>query len=316
MKTELITIGMLVLDVLVSPVTPEFFERDSMHVRIREFPGGDALNVAINASALGISSRVVSAVGADSAGDWLLKEIQSRGVDASSIACIQGADTARSLVMIEPGGERHFLTSTDIFAEIEDTAITDQLLSDAKVLSMNSFYRMSKLPGEATRKLFARARRKGALTVLDTMICRNEDPFGQILPALSETDIFLPSYQEAKQITGETDPKRMADRIEGLGPSVFIVKLGEEGSFVADYKEKRRYRIPAFRKEKCVSTVGAGDAYCAGLIASLIRGKDLYSSALFASAAAGLTAGVETATGGIHSYEEVQSIVDSAHSLF
>ncbi len=311
MGADLITIGMLVLDVLVSPVTPDFFEKDSMHVDIKEFPGGDAANVAINAAAMGVSSMIVSAVGSDSAGSWLLKEIGRRGVDTSGIAYIEGAGTARSLVMIEPGGERHFLTSTDIFSEISDDAITDELLSGAKFLGMNSFYRMQHLSGERTAALFHRAKEHGVRTVMDTMICRSGDAFDQIAPALTETDIFLPSYKEAVQITGETDPDRMADRINGIGPSVFIVKMGEEGSFVADFEHNERYRIPAFGKEKCVSTVGAGDAYCAGLITALLKGKTLHESATFASAAAGLTAGVFSATGGIRSYEEVLSFIAS-----
>ena len=59
----------------------------------------------------------------------------------------------------------------------------------------------------------------------------------------------------------------------GLGISIIAVKLGEKGCYVTDGKEE--YFIEAFRV-KVEDTTGAGDAFDAGFLYGLLKGKDLY----------------------------------------
>lgn len=306
---DIISIGMLVTDTLVRPVSPDIFTKDSAHVSIHSMPGGDACNVCLDAAAMGVKPFLTSSVGNDANGAWLLSWLKEHGVETDGIHVSDQYGTAQSLVLTEPSGERHFLTSTDVFEDISADAITDDLLRGASFLSLNSYYRMKQIDGEPAVRLFRRAHFFGVKTVVDTMTCRSGDPLQQIAPVLAETDIFLPNLEEARQITGKVTPAEMAEVLHPYGVHVFIVKLGMEGSEVFDFEHDAHYRIPAFRVEHPVSTVGAGDAYCAGLMTALIRGYSLKESALFASAAASLTVRCEGATGGIHSFEEVQNVL-------
>ena len=307
---QIITFGFLVTDVLLRPVGPDIFTRDSTHLdHIHLMSGGDAGNVALNAADLGIDAALVTAVGDDDFGRILLSRMKRRGVDISCAALSKTNPTATSIVLTREDGERNFLSNTDIFAEISGDMVTDELMEGAVFLSMNSYYRMAQMGGEATARLFARARAHGLRTVLDCKFCRSGDPLALIAPALRQTDIFLPSYDEAAQITGRTDPREMAEVIRPLGVPVFIVKMGEKGSFVFDLEGGREMLVPAFRADRVVSTVGAGDTYCAGLMAAMVRGMDLFTAARFASAAASLTVRVEGASGGISSYDEVLQMI-------
>lgn len=303
--TDIISIGMLVTDTLVRPVSPDIFTKDSAHVSIHSMPGGDACNVCLDAAAMGMTTCLVSSVGNDAGGAWLLSYLNSCHVKTSGIHVSDDYGTAESLVLTEPSGERHFLTSTGIFADISADFITEDLLRGAKFLSLNSYYRMEKVDGAPAAALFGRARSLGVRTVLDTMTCRAGDPLALIAPVLAETDYFLPSYEEARQITGKENPEDMAEVLRPYGVRVFIVKLGAKGSAVFDFAHGERFDVPAFPVGHPVSTVGAGDAYCAGLMTALIRGMTLRESARFASAAAALTVQCEGANGGISSIEEV-----------
>lgn len=306
---DIISIGMLVTDTLVRPVARDIFMRDSQQVSIHSMPGGDACNVCLDAVAMGMNTALVSSVGSDANGAWLMDYLKKHDVNTTDIHVSEQYGTAQSLVLTEESGERHFLTSTEIFADITADAITDALLSEAKFLSLNSYYRMKQVDGAPAAALFRRAHSFGVKTVVDTMTCRHGDPWEQILPVLSETDIFMPSFDEARQITGKDTPEEMADILQKTGVHVFIVKLGAEGSVVFDFDHNACYRIPAFHADHVVSTVGAGDAYCAGIMTALCRGYSLQESARFASAAAALTVKCEGATGGIHSFEKVSALL-------
>lgn len=302
---DIISIGMLVTDTLVRPVSLDIFKKDSAHVSIHSMPGGDACNVCLDAAAMGMKTRLVSSVGNDANGAWLLSYLKSRHVDTTGIHISDDYGTAQSLVLTESSGERHFLTSTDIFGDISADFITDDILRETKFLSLNSYYRMEKVDGAPAVSLFARARSHGVRTVLDTMTCRTGEPLSLIAPVLAETDYFLPNYEEARQITGKESPEDMAEVLRPYGVRVFIVKLGAKGSVVFDFERDEHFAVPAFLVEHPVSTVGAGDAYCAGLMTALIKGLTLRESARFASAAAAFTVQCEGATGGIPSFEEV-----------
>ena len=136
---KIIVLGVSCLDMLVGPVTPALFEVDSTPVSIESFPGGDACNVALNTAALGVHPLLVSAVGEDPQGAWIRDYLDRHGVDTAGLAASKDCGTAVSLVMTEPDGERHFLTSTEVFRDISPACITDERLKEARFLSLNSF---------------------------------------------------------------------------------------------------------------------------------------------------------------------------------
>ena len=309
---KIIVLGVSCLDMLVGPVTPALFEVDSTPVSIESFPGGDACNVALNTAALGVRPLLVSAVGEDPQGAWIRDYLDRHGVDTAGLAASKDCGTAVSLVMTAPDGERHFLTSTEVFRDISPACITDERLKEARFLSLNSFYRGAQLDGGSVAALFHRAHALGVRTVVDTLRCRTGDPLAQIAPVLSETDFFLPSYDEAVQITGKKEPREMAEVLRPFGTRVFIVKLGSRGCFCMDYEKDEACEIPAVPAAYPVSTVGAGDAFCSGLIAALLRGKGLRESLCFASAAASMTVQVNHATGAFSSFEEVENYARAA----
>lgn len=99
--------------------------------------------------------------------------------------------------------------------------------------------------------------------------------------------IFLPSEEELIRFfdTGHKDSiseyvpylKDLSSR----GPQIVGVKLGERGSLVYDKNVGSSWHVPAYPTKKLVDVTGCGDAYCGGFLASYVRTKDTYTSALF-----------------------------------
>jgi sugar/nucleoside kinase (ribokinase family) len=121
----------------------------------------------------------------------------------------------------------------------------------------------------------------------------------KIESSLKYLDWFMPSYDEAREMSGQTNPEEIAHFFNSKGVKNVIIKLGNEGCFVKPVNEKG-YSVPAFIKVKAVDTSGAGDSFCAGFIAGLYKGWEIAECAKFANAVGahcimkiGTTAGIK-----------------------
>jgi sugar/nucleoside kinase (ribokinase family) len=132
---------------------------------------------------------------------------------------------------------------------------------------------------------FARLKKTtGIRILLDTGGNPRRNP--RLLKALlPHVDMFLPSFEEAATLTGNSTPAGIvrACRAAGAG-GVVGVKLGARGCYL-DYGG-RAAMIPARRVRTVVDATGAGDAYVAGFVAATIRGADPFEAARFGNAVA------------------------------
>jgi sugar/nucleoside kinase (ribokinase family) len=91
-----------------------------------------------------------------------------------------------------------------------------------------------------------------------------------------------PGLEEARAITGESDPARAADRLHELGASVAAVTGGPDGCWVSGLGH-----VPGFQVD-AVDGTGAGDAFAAGFLYGRLTGRPLDWCARFANAAGAL----------------------------
>ena len=83
----------------------------------------------------------------------------------------------------------------------------------------------------------------------------------------------MPNQKELELLTKTLRYSEGAKALLKKGVKIVAVKLGDRGCYVTDGKEN--YHIEPF-KVKVVDTTGAGDAFCAGFLFGLIKGKSLY----------------------------------------
>ena len=267
---DVIAAGLMVMDIIASPVGREVFERDTVYPdRIAYSAGGDALNVAINLAKLGAKVTIAGCVGGDPAGQALKNRLEEGGVDTGLVDVRAGVSTATSLILCDPAGERHFIYApgaNDLFA---GDMLTDEALSRAQMLYVGSAMPLPGLENGVLASLMRRARSLGLITAMDAAGTPDPSWKKRIEPALPETDIFIPSLYEAQAITGEEKPEDAARYLRAHGVRVAGVKLGEDGCYIDDGVGRF---IPAFRSAKPVDTTGAGDAFMAGFVRGALMG--------------------------------------------
>lgn len=249
----------------------EFFDQLSLAT------GGNAVNCAIALRKLGLPCTVIVKAGTDILGDFLVAELNRHGLDARGIIRDGSAGTPFTFVCVHRDGERSFLHTPGTNATLTLADLPQELLAPAELLLLTGTMLMPALDGEPSATLLARARAGGATTLLDTVYA-DALPAAEwsrrVEPCLPHLDYFLPSLAEAARLCGRDDPADCAERFIRAGCRNVIIKLGAAGAYVRP-AGAAPYHVAGYAVAKTVDTTGAGDTWCAGLLAGLALGRAL-----------------------------------------
>jgi len=103
--------------------------------------------------------------------------------------------------------------------------------------------------------------------------------------AIADADYAFPGEEDARTLTGLTDPDAMLDFYLRLGSKLVLLKMGEAGSYLAT--AEARVRIPPHRVA-AVDATGAGDTFCGSFLARILAGDQPEPAARYANVAAAL----------------------------
>ncbi len=307
MKVDVICLGILVADVVAKPVR-KIPERGKLELvdKMELHSGGCAANTGVCLARLGIKTAVIGKVGQDGFGDFLIHTFKREGMDARGIKRDNQANTSVTMVMVDEAGERSFIHYVGANAALRERDIDLDLFPDAKILHLAGFYLMPGFDGEPASSILRKAKDKGLTTSLDTCWDSKGRWLKLLEPCLEVTDIFLPSIEEAKKITGEEEPEKICDFFLNKGVKIVGLKMGEKGAYITSGKES--FSIAPF-KVNVVDTTGAGDAFVAGFLAGRILGQNLFETGKLACAAGGAAVSAMGATDGVKSFEQVKGII-------
>jgi len=299
---EVVCVGIIVADVLARPVDslpPRgrliLVEEMKLHI------GGCAANTAIGLVRIGIPAAVIGKVGADGFGDFAVNFLQRQGVEVSGVVRDSSSLTSGTMVLVHGDGERSFLHYLGANAALEEKDLDFGLLSQARLVHVAGSLVLPRLDGEPTARLFARAKKAGLITSLDTVWDARGGWMEVLRPCLRHVDYFLPSLEEAKMLTGRSDPGEVAAALLDEGVGTVVLKMAERGCYVRS--RESAFQVPAYRIQ-CVDATGAGDAFVAGFLTGLLKGWDLEASARFANAVGALACLAMGTTAGVRSLEE------------
>jgi sugar/nucleoside kinase (ribokinase family) len=272
---DVCVIGHMCVDLMVKPLEAlppkgRLIFIDNLHVS----PGGCGLNTAVYLAAMGIRTAILGKVGNDPLGDIILKTYEKTGVDHAGLKRDDETGTSGTLVAIDASGERtlmHYLgTNGTLCFEDVDLAY----LSKTRILFIGGTFIIPRFDGADAAKVLRLAREKGVLCALDTAWDASGAWMGTIEPSLQYLDWFLPSYEEAVQLSGEKDVARIAKVFFGKGVRNVAIKLGADGCYVSEGAQPG-YHAPAAKGIIVKDTSGAGDAFCAGFLAGLSKGWEI-----------------------------------------
>ncbi|MCB1491550.1 MAG: sugar kinase [Rhodobiaceae bacterium] len=280
-------VGLYILDVLGRPVeripdrgNVEFIEE------IRLTVAGTAGGTVVDLAKLGQKCLAVGAVGQDEKADFVIMEMEKHGIDCSAMQRLDGVPTSATILNVRPNGDRpalHVRGASDHF-DVDPSTLSKVL--DARFVHLGGTGLLARLDGEPSRKLLAAAKAAGCTTTFD-LIATNPETINIVKPLLPHIDYFMPSIEEARDLSGLHDAEDNAKFFLDHGVGCCALTMGGEGSLIAT--GDTRIKLDAYDIE-VVDTTGCGDAYCAGFIAGLSLDYDLEECGHLGAAAASLVA--------------------------
>jgi 5-dehydro-2-deoxygluconokinase len=294
---DLITMGRSSIDLYANDVGAAFPDIKSFAAYV----GGSPTNIAVGARRLGLRAAVLTAVGEDPVGEFILKFLAEEGVETKFIPRKPGTRTSAVVLGIEPPDKFPLVYYRDNCAD-NQLSIDDVLqtpVQNCEVFELSGTG-LSREPSRSANIFAAeRAKAAGAKVVLDLDFRPNQwhDPraFGvTVRSVLPLVDIVLGTEDECKavtltqasqvnvthsQISGAQvvgDLEGAVAAMQGRGPKVIVVKRGEQGATVFE-SGKPASPVPGFPVE-VYNVLGAGDAFAAGFIYGLVKGWDYYKA--------------------------------------
>jgi 5-dehydro-2-deoxygluconokinase len=294
---DLITMGRSSLDLYSNDVGSPFSQVSSFGASI----GGSPLNIAVGSSRLGLKVALLTAVGADKVGEFIVAHLQKEGVETRFIPVKAGTKSSSVVVGIEPPDRFPTMFYRENAADIQ-LGIDDVLalpLEQTRAVQLSGAALAKEPSRSAVFVLAERAKALGLTVFLDLDFRADQwhDPraFGVQIRALlplvniafgteEEINAVMLSRVEDLQITNSqiTAPEikgNLEENIELLlsrGLDALVVKRGSRG---ADVFLANGEVISALGfKVDVVSVLGAGDAFAAGFIYGFLQGWDWFKA--------------------------------------
>lgn len=301
---DLITLGRSSIDLYANDVGAPFVEIQSFAAYV----GGSPTNIAVAARRLGLRTALLTAVGEDLVGDFILHFLQKEGVETAFIPRKPGRRSSAVLLGIEPPDKFPLVfyrdNCADIALTIDDVRATP--IAGARLLEVSGTALSQEPSRSATIFALEQARAAGRQIVFDLDFRADQwhDPcaFGVVLRGvLPLVDIAIGTEEETNAVFLEepaavrvADSQMTAPEISGdlqasierllhLGPAALVVKRGARGATVFTAGEQAGLDVPGFPVD-VYNVLGAGDAFAGGFIYGVLKGWDLYKAARMGNA--------------------------------
>jgi len=251
-------------------------------------PGGKGANQAAAAARAGADVHFVGRIGRDGFGPRLRHALEELGVDCRHLRESDALPSGTAVVVVDGKGENQIVVASGANLEVTADDLPEALLGPGTILLCQN-----ELPFAATFEALARAKAKGARTVLNLAPAAPVPPDG-----LRHVDVLVVNRIEAETLLHRPveDPDAAARELHRRYGVHAVLTLGAEGA--VSVHAGAHHRVPALDVE-VVDTTGAGDAFVGVLAGGLDRGLPLEDALAEAAIAAALTTTARGARAGL-----------------
>jgi 5-dehydro-2-deoxygluconokinase len=331
---DVIAMGRSSIDLYSNDIGAPFVEITSFAAYV----GGCPTNISVGTQRLGLRPALLTAVGDDQVGDFILHFLQNEGVETRFIPRKPGHRTSAVVLGIEPP-DRFPLTyyrdnCADIELNIDDVLATPIAGSQALLITGTG---LSKEPSRSATLFAAETAQQAGVPVMLDIDFRPDqwhDPraFGVTLrSALRLVDIVVGTEDEINAAM-LTDPSQVSlshsqvsdARVSGdinaaiqallsLGPRVLAQKRGAAGAtvhLVSNGSPATQIEVPGFPVE-VENILGAGDAFASGFLYGFINGWDWYKTARLGNACGAILVTKPGCANFMPTYDEVMTFIQN-----
>ncbi len=289
MKPALI-IGSTCVDVIIEidhlPKTEENIRPTAQTMAL----GGCAYNVAYMMRLLNAPHTFITPVGGGTYGDYVAK--QMKALDIPITVSVPHQENGCCYCLVEASGERTFMSYHGVEYTFQKEWMNFQD-SDAFGLTYVCGLEIEEPTG---------------INLIEYLeehpnleLCYAPGPRGVLItPEKTERMMKLRpmlhiNESEAQAMTGETDVKKAAARLQGLTQNTVIITLGPAGTYCLK-KDGSAFLTPSVPVQKVGDTIGAGDSHIGTILACLTKGMELEAAISYANQVAAAVVGIRGAS--------------------
>jgi sugar/nucleoside kinase (ribokinase family) len=271
-KYALVSVGELLIDFIGAEIATSIIDTE----KYNRFQGGSPANMAANMARLGGKVALVSCVGDDNLGKFMVAEIAKTNIDTNYIAI--NTDEPTSIVVVSrTKGTPDFIAYRTADKMIEANHIPDDLLANSSFFHTTCFA-LSKNPAQST---IVEAAQRAITFGCKVSIDCNFHP--KIWPNRAEAWLVLTDYckagafvklsdDDAERLYGEVvNSEKIISDFHFMGAELVCLTLGAKGCIISYENGTKTCEILPKQIEVKDAT-GAGDAFWSGFLTAYIAG--------------------------------------------
>jgi 5-dehydro-2-deoxygluconokinase len=301
-KLDVITIGRASVDLYGQQIGSRLEDIGSFAKSV----GGCPTNISVGTARLGLKSALITRVGAEQMGRFIIEQLKREGVETAGIVSDPDRLTALVLLAVEAEG-----VSPMIFyrTDCADMALNEADIDEAFIASARSIVvtgtHFSKPHSEAAQlKAIRIAKANGRKVVFDIdyrpnlwglaghaagfeRYVKSDYVTGKLKPILKDCDLIVGTEEEVLIAAGGSDLVGALKAIRAVSEATIVLKRGAMGCIVYDGP------IPDDLEDGIVgqgfpieiyNVLGAGDAFMSGFLRGWLKGEPHATSATWANA--------------------------------
>lgn len=292
MTYDIITIGDAMRDIFIFPEVEEMekpatekqihpkegFEKylvfglgDKITISDVEFTiGGTAANVACGMAKQGFKTAIISAVGADNAGQEVKNKLSAKKIATNFIKTYQNKKTSFSVIVSYKGERTIFVYhaySPENF-HLPEKLSTTWLYLGPMAKGFEHLY--NRIVAEVVKEDLKIAVNPGSIQIKAGL-----NSFGGLLKLISIIFLNREEAQSLSGLPGVSTIKDLAKVIHLQGPKIIVITDGKDGAYA--YNGVSFFRVGAYPGHRVDST-GAGDGFASGFLAATMEGETLQTA--------------------------------------
>ena len=230
--------------------------------------GGSTCNVAVWLTHLGVPVDLVSAIGDDVLGAWVITQLQAYGVSDKNVKSIANQRTGTCVILVDETGARSMMPDfgANLMQAVDPNL--EQLIAASDIVVMSAYTFMRPQSTQFALDVLESVAKSDCRMVIDAASSSPIQKFGaaKVRNYLARADLVLANEDEYAAL-GIDAPSGWENDFKNL-----IIKRGERGALWLN----RGSEVASVAADpiEVVDTTGAGDAFCAGLLSKLLTRPD------------------------------------------
>ncbi|TDN63172.1 5-dehydro-2-deoxygluconokinase [Paraburkholderia sp. BL10I2N1] len=305
-RLDLICLGRLLVDLYANDIGARL--EDVTH--FSKYLGGSSGNVAFGTARLGMKSAMLSRVGDEQMGRFLLETLEREGCDVSQVKLDPDHLTALVLLGIKDRQSFPLLFYRDHCADMALSVddIDESFIASSKALAITGTHLSRPGVHAAARRALEYARRNNVRTVLDidyrpvlwglaskgdgeTRFVAHSSVTQHLRAILPEFDLIVGTEEEFRIAGGSDDLMDCLRSVREISDATLVVKLGPLGCVVIDGAILAKIEDAGLHcgvQVEVLNVLGAGDAFLSGFLSGWLRGEDYAACCRYANACGAL----------------------------